>query len=172
MNEDKEGQKPLDPEEITRRQFLGRISWAAGLIGAVLVGAPFVGFIFSPLIKKSPLVWRDVGPVDQFKVGTTVIVKYTDPTPLPWAGVTAQSAAWLRRDSETDFTAFSVNCTHLGCPVRWLPDAELFLCPCHGGVYNKDGQVVAGPPPKALFHYPVRVQKGQVQVLTSPIPIG
>jgi menaquinol-cytochrome c reductase iron-sulfur subunit len=24
--------------------------------------------------------------------------------------------------------AFSINCTHLGCPVRWLPDANLFMC--------------------------------------------
>ena len=71
----------------------------------------------------------------------------------------------------THFTAFTVHCTHLGCPVRWVADAKLFLCPCHGGVYYADGTVSAGPPPKPLPQYPVRVRDGQVEILTSPIPI-
>jgi len=33
------------------------------------------------------------------------------------------------------FTAFAVNCTHLACPVNWQAQAQLFLCPCHGGVF-------------------------------------
>jgi menaquinol-cytochrome c reductase iron-sulfur subunit len=68
--------------------------------------------------------------------------------------------------------AFTVNCAHLGCPVRWLPDARLFMCPCHGGVYYEDGRVAAGPPPHPLERYPVRVNDGQVEIQTEPIPIG
>ena len=83
----------------------------------------------------------------------------------------ARTAAWLRRESDDRFIAFSVNCTHLGCPVRWLPDANLFMCPCHGGVYYGDGTVAAGPPPHPLPRYPVRVREGQVEILTSPLPI-
>jgi len=85
--------------------------------------------------------------------------------------VTARSAAWLRRVNDGTFIAFSVNCTHLGCPVRWLAEASLFMCPCHGGVYYADGTVAAGPPPLPLRRYPVRVQNGEVQIQTSPIPI-
>jgi menaquinol-cytochrome c reductase iron-sulfur subunit len=112
-----------------------------------------------------------VGAVDQFAIGQTVSVKFEDPSPLPWSGVTARTAAWLRRVSAQEFVAYSVNCTHLGCPVRWIPSANLFMCPCHGGVYYQDGSVAAGPPPKSLVRYPVRVQNGQVQIQTSPIPI-
>jgi Rieske Fe-S protein len=39
---------------------------------------------------------------------------------LPRAGISAKSAAWLRRVSEDQFIAFSVHCTHMRCPVRWL----------------------------------------------------
>jgi menaquinol-cytochrome c reductase iron-sulfur subunit len=85
--------------------------------------------------------------------------------------VTARAGAWLRRDRNNRFTAFSVHCTHLGCPVRWMADASLFLCPCHGGVYYQDGTVAAGPPPRPLFQYDVRVLAGQVQVKAAPIPI-
>jgi menaquinol-cytochrome c reductase iron-sulfur subunit len=100
-----------------------------------------------------------------------VAVTFPDASPLPWAGITGKTAAWLRRVSETRFQAFSIHCAHLGCPVRWLPDAHLFMCPCHGGVYYQDGTVAAGPPPHALPEYPVRVQDGNVEILTVPIPI-
>jgi menaquinol-cytochrome c reductase iron-sulfur subunit len=59
----------------------------------------------------------------------------------------------------------------MGCPVRWLGDAELFMCPCHGGVYYKDGTVAAGPPPEPLVRYEVRVAHGLVQIKSAPIPI-
>ena len=121
--------------------------------------------------RKSPRVWRPVGPVDRFAIGETVNVVFEDASPLPWAGVTARTAAWLRRDEPSTFTAFSVHCTHLGCPVRWVADAKLFMCPCHGGVYYADGTVAAGPPPPPLPQYPVRVATAQVEILTSPIPI-
>jgi menaquinol-cytochrome c reductase iron-sulfur subunit len=106
-----------------------------------------------------------------FEIGKTVTVTVTDPSSLPWAGITAKSALWVRRVSDADFIAFSVNCTHLGCPVRWLQDAELFMCPCHGGVYYSDGTVAAGPPPRPLIRYDVRTTNGQVQIKTMEIPI-
>jgi menaquinol-cytochrome c reductase iron-sulfur subunit len=138
---------------------------------AVVAGLPVIGFLFSPLTRRVPRVWRSVGAVDRFAIGETVSVVFEDASPLPWAGVTARSAAWVRRDDAERFTAFSVHCTHLGCPVRWVASAQLFLCPCHGGVYYPDGNRAAGPPPKPLPQYPVRVHDGQVEILTSPIPI-
>ena len=156
---------------LSRRKFLATLSIGLGALAAALAGIPIVGFILGPLLKQSPEIWRAVGLVDSFEVGKTVAVSFLDPSPLPWAGVTAKSAAWLRRDSQQEFTAFSVNCTHLGCPVRWLDTANLFMCPCHGGVYYNDGVVAAGPPPKPLPRYPVRIQNGQVEIRTSPLPI-
>ena len=55
--------------------------------------------------------------------------------------------------------------------MRWLGDAELFMCPCHGGVYYKDGTVAAGPPPHPLFRFEVRVENGEVKIKSAPIPI-
>ena len=156
---------------VTRRRFLVFLSLGLGGLAAAAASIPVIGFFFSPFIKPGPEQWRPVGAVDDFEVGTTTAVAYANRDPRAWAGVTGQSAAYIRRVSEQEFIAFSVNCTHLGCPVRWLPGAELFMCPCHGGVYYSDGSVAAGPPPKALPRYPVRVQNGQVEVRTSPVPI-
>ena len=162
---------PASAAELSRRKFLARLSFALGGVSAALVALPVVGFLLAPFFEPKTEVWRPVGKLDDFKIGETAAVKYEDPSPLPWAGVTAHTAAWLRRVDADTFIAFSINCTHLGCPVRWLADAKLFLCPCHGGVYNEDGTVAAGPPPKPLPRYPVRVIAGEVQIRTSPIPI-
>ena len=172
-------QGPVDPNLIARRQLLGKMSIGLGACGGVALGVPIVGFIVGPLLHpmgKGPpspdaKEWRSVGKTGAFQVGTTVAVTFEDASPLPWAGVTGSTAAWLRRVSETEFVAFSINCAHLGCPVRWLPQAHLFMCPCHGGVYYEDGSVAAGPPPHALSRYPVQVRDGNVLVWPAPIPI-
>jgi len=160
--EQKSSGGPLSPE---RRRVLSRLSIAAGAVAAAMIGVPVVGFIIGPLLRKMPKTWRELGPVEKFAIGETVKVSFRDPTPLAWAGITAETGAWLRRDTDSKFTAFALNCTHLGCPVRWLDKANLFMCPCHGGVYNADGSVAAGPPPHPLPRYEVRVQNGQVEIL-------
>ncbi|HEY7789539.1 MAG TPA: Rieske (2Fe-2S) protein [Vicinamibacterales bacterium] len=154
----------------TRRSFLTAVGIACGALATALVAVPSAYFLLG--LRESPRVWRPLGKVDDFKVGTTVEVAFADPSPLPWAGVTAQTAAWLRRESETAFKAFAVNCTHLGCPVRWLPEADLFMCPCHGGVFYGDGRVASGPPDRPLITYPLRVRDGIVEIETSPLPIA
>ncbi|MEZ5361455.1 MAG: Rieske (2Fe-2S) protein [Bryobacterales bacterium] len=124
-----------------------------------------------PLFQRRKQEWRDVGALADFQAGATRVVSFQDASPEPWAGVTAKTAAWVRRESSGELIAFSVNCTHLGCPVRWIADSALFMCPCHGGVYYADGEVAAGPPPKPLPRYPVRTRAGRVEVRTSPVPI-
>jgi menaquinol-cytochrome c reductase iron-sulfur subunit len=171
MLTDEEKLECLKHGEVGRRKFFSVLSIVLGAAIAGLIGVPVIGFIIGPLVAKIPDVWRPVGRVDDFKVGDTVKVTFVDPSPMVWAGVTSLTAAWLRRKTATEFIAFSVNCAHLGCPVRWLPKAKLFMCPCHGGVYYADGSVAAGPPPRGLFKYPVRVRNGQVEILASAVPI-
>jgi menaquinol-cytochrome c reductase iron-sulfur subunit len=163
-----ERSEPLSPE---RRRFLARVCVAGGASCLGLV-VPAAGFVISPLLRPSPEIWRGVGKVADFKLGETANVSLIDASPLPWAGITANTAAWLRRTGENEFVAFSVNCAHLGCPVQWMPGANLFMCPCHGGVYYEDGSVAAGPPPHGLWRYPARVQDGLVQIRADPVPIG
>ena len=155
---------------ISRRRFLSRISLALSGVAAAVVSVPIIAYLLSPLLQPPPNEWRDVGAVDNFRIGETVEVAYDDPSPLPWAGQTAHTAVWLRRVTATEFVAFVVNCTHLGCPVNWRPHAELFLCPCHGGVYYADGSVAGGPPPRALPRLAVRiVDSTRVQVQPRPL---
>ena len=162
---------PAPPEltDLDRRRLLSRLGIFVGSVSAAIVGIPSIAFLLG--LRKAPEVWRSLGAADSFQVGQTVEVSFLDSSPLPWSGVTAKTAAWLRRENPEQFIAFAINCTHLGCPVRWLPNADLFMCPCHGGVFYKNGAVASGPPPKPLVTYPVRVRDGMVEILTSPLPI-
>jgi len=171
MANEEHGASPREALSPERRVFLGRLSIALSALAAAVVGIPVIGFILGPLLATDKPVWRTVGQVSIFEIGKTVKVTFIDPSPMVWAGVTALTAAWLRRLDAERFEAFAINCAHLGCPVRWLAKAKLFMCPCHGGVYYADGSVAAGPPPRGLFKYPVRVRDGQVEILASAVPI-
>ena len=158
-------------KEISRRKFFLKVSLGLAGIGAAATAIPVVSALVAPLLEKPDQQWRNVGKVDQFQEGSTNLVTFTNADPKPYAGVTAQSAAWLRREDQNSFIAFAANCTHLGCPVRWEKDAHLFMCPCHGGVYYADGTVAGGPPPFPLTKYQVRVFNNEVQIKTAPVPI-
>jgi len=149
---------------VSREEFLKVLSFGlSGVIGliAVIPGAGFVlNFLFRPQAPK----WVKLGPLPNFKEGETARVGFRDPFFLPWDGVTANRSVWLRRNPDDQITVFSVSCTHLGCPVKWESKAELFMCPCHGGVYYKDGQVAGGPPLHPLPQYPVRVVANNVEI--------
>ncbi len=157
------------PTDTTRRRFLNGLSFGLGSLIAAIMGIPSLAYLLG--LRRPLAEWRAVGKLEDFKLEATVLISFMDPSPLPWAGVTARTAAWLRRTGPEKFIAFSINCTHLGCPVRWLPDADLFMCPCHGGVFYKDGRVASGPPPRPLTRYPVRVHDGVIEILASPLPI-
>jgi cytochrome b6-f complex iron-sulfur subunit len=63
-----------------------------------------------------------------------------------------------------DFVALSAVCTHLGCIVAWQKQAGEFLCPCHGGRFSAEGQVLGGPPPSPLESFPVQVEGDQLKI--------
>ncbi len=158
---------------MDRRQFLGRVTVLLSAGIGFLVGLPIIGYLLAPLVARAEEAYVAVGKLTDFSVGRTTLVKFEDPSPLAWAGQTAATALWVRRiavEGAGAFQVFNVNCSHLGCPVDWKPDARLFLCPCHGGVYYEDGRVAAGPPPRALFERAWRIEGGSLLVRAERLP--
>jgi cytochrome b6-f complex iron-sulfur subunit len=66
----------------------------------------------------------------------------------------------LRRNGE--LVAFSAVCTHLGCIVAFNASENIFQCPCHGGKYDHDGKVIAGPPPQPLAQIAIKVEEDKI----------
>lgn len=71
--------------------------------------------------------------------------------------------ALVLRDKE-GVTAFSLVCTHQGCIVQWRESKQDFFCPCHDGYFDRNGDVVAGPPPMPLEQFPAKIIGNEVVV--------
>jgi menaquinol-cytochrome c reductase iron-sulfur subunit len=65
---------------------------------------------------------------------------------------------------------FSRNCTDASCPVVFDAGSDCFLCPCHGGVFSKDGTPLHGPPPRPLWRYAARVRAGVLEIDLNSLP--
>ena len=157
--------------KVSRRDAMLKVGAGMSVLGGALMGVPILGFVLSAFTKSKPhQSWISLGPLEQFPVDETRLVVYQNPATRPWDGDTAHVPCWVRRTDEGQFQVFAINCTHLGCPVRWFPESKLFMCPCHGGAFYEDGSHASGPPPRGLFEYEHKVEDGQLLVMGGYLP--
>lgn len=84
-----------------------------------------------------------------------------------WHERTEHKILYMRQsdDSPDKPLVLSATCTHLGCTVNWKSDegsSGEFVCPCHGGRFDRNGNVISGPPPKPLKRVPANVENGEI----------
>jgi len=162
--------KDVPAQPLSRRNLLLKVGAGLNGIAAVLMGVPILGFALSSFARKSPQSWISLGPLDRFSQGETRLAVYRNPVSKPWDGDTAEVPCWVRRIDPATFQVFAINCTHLGCPVRWFQESRLFMCPCHGGAFYEDGSHASGPPPRGLYEYQHKVESGELKVLGGHLP--
>ncbi|MCL5960213.1 MAG: ubiquinol-cytochrome c reductase iron-sulfur subunit [Chloroflexi bacterium] len=154
----------IDRRLLSRRRFLSLgIGSIAGLIGAAL-GIPLVGYAVSPALSKSKIEWLEVGPVKDFATGIPQKAEYTQLRRDGWIEETVKKAVWILTKDGQQFTAYDPRCTHLGCAYSWQADRNRFFCPCHDGIYDVDGRVIGGPPPRPLDRYETKVENGMLYI--------
>lgn len=73
---------------------------------------------------------------------------------------------------EGDLLALYQKCPHLGCRVPFCESSGRFECPCHGSIFNLKGEYVAGPAPRGMDMFPVRIEGGEVLVDTGTVVEG
>jgi len=155
----------------SRRGFLLKLSVALNLLAAALIGVPVIGFLLSSFRRRiRPGSWISLGSLETFPENQTRLATFRNPYTRPWDGTTADIPCWVRRTEGERFQVFAINCTHLGCPVRWFQESRLFMCPCHGGVFYEDGSHAAGPPPRGLYEYKYKVENGHLWIEGGYLP--
>jgi Rieske Fe-S protein len=158
---------------VTRRGLLMKLGILFNGIVAVGLAVPIVRYVLSSITRGSSnayLSWVPLGSVNEFPEGETRLATFRNPFVTPTDGKTVDTAAWVRRIAGDQFQVFAINGAHLGCPVRWFPQSGLFMCPCHGGAYYRDGSRASGPPERGLFTYPYKVEKGMVVIQAGELP--
>ncbi len=148
-----------EPTNKARRDFLGKILFGGGIIASALA---FFGAAFRFIVpKRRPPKQKEVlvAHFDELPVGKA--------KPMEIAG----QKVFVVHLAE-GYRVLSAVCTHLGCLVQWQEDKQRFFCPCHKGVYDKEGKNIAGPPPKPLTNFRTEVKNGLVYVWITPKQTG
>lgn len=145
-----------------RRGFL-----SAGIFGlmGIITGAlaiPSLGYLFGDRRTVTTGAWTEAGEVSKLELHVPEQILFQKTRRDGWRTVKEKSSAWVIRNSETELTAFSPACTHLGCGVNWNAEKKLFDCPCHASNFAADGKVLSGPAPRPLDRFDVKVENGKI----------
>ncbi len=159
------GGKGMSKQRVTRRQFLNYTLTGVGGFMAAGMLMPMVRFAVDPVLKHNAagdyVVTKQ--KIDEI-TNEPVRVDFSFEQKDAWYTSEVTNTAWVYKDENGEIVALSPVCKHLGCTVDWNTDAthpEHFFCPCHNGLYTKDGVNVPGTPPAApLDVYPYKEVDG------------
>jgi cytochrome b6-f complex iron-sulfur subunit len=136
----------------TRRQFLTWMSraflglWAVG--GAGVVAA----YMKAPEHGEGRVGEVRIGNLNDLRIGEARLMRH---------GV---APFFVIRTNETTVLALSAVCTHVRCILNYDRERRALVCPCHDGRFDLRGNVLSGPPPRALRTYEVTLREGEVYV--------
>jgi menaquinol-cytochrome c reductase iron-sulfur subunit len=156
---------------MNRRRMIKWLIRGMGLAAAGMAGVPALIAGLSPLGARTPRrgVWRSLGPVAGFPVGQVREVRLRLPEES-WGRALREQAVYAWRPSEAETVVYSRSCTDLGCPLTFDPGSECFFCPCHGGIFDKNGERLAGPPNRPMFRYESRIADGEILIDIHSVP--
>ena len=142
---------------VNRREFLN-YAWLASL-GIVTAQFGGVSYLFAmPRFRAG-----EFGGV--FPLGTADSLPDIGEQPVK----NAKGRFWFVRDEEGVYAFYTV-CTHLGCLYQWRPTENRFICPCHGSQFSREGEFAAGPAPRDLDTFIIRVVDDEGTVLAETPP--
>jgi quinol---cytochrome c reductase iron-sulfur subunit, bacillus type len=166
----------------SRSRFLEATTIGLGAAIGAVVTIPVLGFMVLPPFTDLEEHEVDLGPIDNFPNGEYVIATFLQD---PKKGEVTRRTAFVRNNGATDagvpsFTILYSRCVHLGCPIQ--PNgpidekdtktyrgielkpvlAESFGCPCHGGLYDSEGNRRAGPPVRSLDRFTFSIKRNHL----------
>jgi menaquinol-cytochrome c reductase iron-sulfur subunit len=152
---------------MTRRRFLtGTLGWVSAAIGSAL-GIPAAVAVISPALSKSDRGWSPVarlgppesGMPDLTVIGEPVLTSFRSLVEDAYLKASPRDVAiFVINNGDGEFTIFDDRCTHLGCPFNWDDAKKEFNCPCHNGIFDAEGRVTGGPPPRPLDRYEFKIE--------------
>jgi Rieske Fe-S protein len=166
----------------TRSKFLEASFFGlSAVLGGVLT-VPVLGFMVLPSFTNVEEDEVDLGPIENFPEDEFVIANYLA---NPGVGDVSRRTVFVRNNGAAEsgdpsFTILYSRCVHLGCPVqpngpideeakKTLKNVELrpvlaqsFGCPCHGGLYDAEGNRQAGPPVRSMDRYTYSIRNGRL----------
>jgi menaquinol-cytochrome c reductase iron-sulfur subunit len=151
---------------FSRRKFMGIATGAIGGLITAALAVPAIAYILGPALERDEAEdWIQLGTTSKVELGTPALFKARIERQTGWIVNETELTFYVLTENGRDYIAMSNTCTHLGCRVRWIEDQQQFFCPCHNAAFDKDGEVLSGPPPRPLDRYEVKVEGDQLYVL-------
>jgi menaquinol-cytochrome c reductase iron-sulfur subunit len=155
---------------VTRRGFITSVMAFAGSIMGAVIGLPIIGYLISPALNGSKTdAWVPVGKLDNYPPNVPTQFSFTRTKVNGWEKTVNSYSVYVLRGDSDKIKVLSSVCTHLGCRVTYSKDSDAYACPCHDGLFNREGAVISGPPPRPMDQYETKMENGTlfIRVLTS-----
>ena len=136
-------------------------------VAALVTGVPLASYLISPSLDKGTGKWIDFGSVEDLEPGRVVMLSYEFMVKDGWLVLPQRGFVWGKAKPDGGLRVFSSTCTHLACNVIWREEEEVFVCPCHSGRFDANGQNIAGPPTKPLAVLEHKVEDGNLKVFMT-----
>jgi Rieske Fe-S protein len=147
---------------MDRRTVLKALAAMAKTAVAAFLSLPAILYILSPLRRRSAEAgWIDLGSLEALPQGAPALVRYEIVVTDGWSKKARPASAWVYRSAD-QVRVFTSTCPHLGCTVRWRPEASRFSCPCHESTFSVDGARISGPAPRTLDPLPWKLEDGRL----------
>jgi Rieske Fe-S protein len=156
---------PAAPAPPSRRSWLKWATHGLGALFGALLGLPAVAYLIDARNRTAAdTSFKTVARLTDLEVGVPRQVVLRDLRHDAWTlhPNDVIGRVWLvRRDSQR-VDAFTTICPHLGCSIDFQdspdPRDRLFVCPCHGGKFKLDGELLSRelPPPRGMDKLEVR----------------
>ncbi|MFC1987913.1 ubiquinol-cytochrome c reductase iron-sulfur subunit [Chloroflexota bacterium] len=150
--------------DVSRRKFLSLVVSGVASVIAVVVAIPLVSYFLSPAWKKDKQITIPVAQTSAIPLGVPTYVRYEERVPDAWVITTETKGVWIVTQDGKNFVVFDPHCTHLNCPYYWDDKSQIFRCPCHGGDFDINGNVLAGPLPRPLDRLEFIIEGGEIEL--------
>lgn len=151
--------------KINRRNFLSATTVAIGGVIGISLGIPSLIYVTGPaFLTPEGENWIRLGSINKIDLGTPTLFKVKIQHQTGWIVDEEELSVYVITEDGREFIAMSNVCTHLGCRVRWISEKNIFFCPCHNGVFDIEGLVVDGPPPRPLDRYETKVEEESLYI--------
>ena len=141
------------PNGPSRRNLL-LAAWVAATVALFGQAGVTLASFLQPRIKPGGFGGQVIaGKPNEFKPGTVKTVR--------------DGHCFISSLGDGGYLAMWWRCTHLGCTVPWRADEKQFHCPCHGSLFNTEGEVLGGPAPRPLDLFPIKLVDGNLVVDTG-----
>jgi menaquinol-cytochrome c reductase iron-sulfur subunit len=151
--------QPAPPtENLSRRNFYVGAIYAIGALISAALGLPAAAYLLFPPKAQKADEWIEIGDASRLAPNVPMEMTFRRNRVDGWKVISEKSTAWVVKGADNQVTAFGPQCTHLGCAYHWDESKNEFLCPCHNSLFGVDGKVKAGPAPRPLDRYDLKVE--------------